>query len=143
MRLLCTQGYFSADDRGQIVSVQKGQSVRQSRVLALLLTQCLRRFVGCVVHAGVIRTNCIDNLDRTNVVQSIFARRSVLQQFQASERVLLALASSASPPLTISAVLVVLPCCVERRRFLRTCWTLRLCGSSTCSRTPGPTTQTW
>jgi hypothetical protein len=29
---------------------------------------------------GVIRTNCMDNLDRTNVVQSLFARRSLLVQ---------------------------------------------------------------
>lgn len=29
---------------------------------------------------GVVRTNCMDNLDRTNVVQSIFARRSILMQ---------------------------------------------------------------
>jgi hypothetical protein len=29
---------------------------------------------------GIIRTNCMDNLDRTNVVQSLFARRSLLQQ---------------------------------------------------------------
>lgn len=29
---------------------------------------------------GVIRTNCMDNLDRTNVAQSIFARRSLIMQ---------------------------------------------------------------
>lgn len=29
---------------------------------------------------GVIRTNCMDNLDRTNVTQSLFARRSLLAQ---------------------------------------------------------------
>lgn len=29
---------------------------------------------------GVIRTNCMDNLDRTNVVQSLFARRSLIFQ---------------------------------------------------------------
>jgi hypothetical protein len=29
---------------------------------------------------GVIRTNCMDNLDRTNVVQSLFARRSLIAQ---------------------------------------------------------------
>jgi len=29
---------------------------------------------------GVMRTNCMDNLDRTNVVQSLFARRSLLTQ---------------------------------------------------------------
>lgn len=29
---------------------------------------------------GVIRTNCMDNLDRTNVVQSLFARRSLIMQ---------------------------------------------------------------
>ena len=31
-------------------------------------------------QVGVIRTNCMDNLDRTNVVQSLFARRSLLMQ---------------------------------------------------------------
>jgi hypothetical protein len=29
-------------------------------------------------QAGVLRTNCMDNLDRTNVVQSLFARRAAL-----------------------------------------------------------------
>lgn len=28
---------------------------------------------------GVVRTNCMDNLDRTNVVQSLFARRAALR----------------------------------------------------------------
>lgn len=31
-------------------------------------------------QTGIIRTNCMDNLDRTNVVQSLFARRSLLVQ---------------------------------------------------------------
>jgi hypothetical protein len=31
-------------------------------------------------QVGVIRTNCMDNLDRTNVVQSLFARRSLITQ---------------------------------------------------------------
>ena len=31
-------------------------------------------------QVGCIRTNCVDNLDRTNVVQSLFARRSILRQ---------------------------------------------------------------
>ena len=31
---------------------------------------------------GILRTNCMDNLDRTNVVQSIFARRALLLQLQ-------------------------------------------------------------
>jgi phosphatidylinositol 4-phosphatase len=31
-------------------------------------------------QVGCIRTNCMDNLDRTNVVQSLFARRSILKQ---------------------------------------------------------------
>jgi hypothetical protein len=31
-------------------------------------------------QSGVIRTNCMDNLDRTNVVQSLYARRSMLRQ---------------------------------------------------------------
>ena len=34
---------------------------------------------------GVIRTNCMDNLDRTNVVQSLFARRSLLIQMGKSD----------------------------------------------------------
>jgi hypothetical protein len=34
------------------------------------------------LQRGVIRTNCVDNLDRTNVVQSLFARRSLLAQLQ-------------------------------------------------------------
>ena len=33
-------------------------------------------------QTGVIRTNCMDNLDRTNVVQSLFARRSLLMQLR-------------------------------------------------------------
>ncbi|CCI47497.1 unnamed protein product [Albugo candida] len=31
-------------------------------------------------QSGVVRTNCMDNLDRTNVVQSLFGRRSLLIQ---------------------------------------------------------------
>lgn len=31
-------------------------------------------------QTGVFRTNCIDCLDRTNVVQSMIARRSVAHQ---------------------------------------------------------------
>ena len=31
------------------------------------------------MQRGVLRTNCMDNLDRTNVVQSLFARRAALQ----------------------------------------------------------------
>lgn len=31
-------------------------------------------------QCGVLRTNCMDNLDRTNVVQSLFARRSLIIQ---------------------------------------------------------------
>lgn len=31
-------------------------------------------------QVGVLRTNCMDNLDRTNVVQSLFARRSIMIQ---------------------------------------------------------------
>lgn len=34
------------------------------------------------VQQGVFRTNCIDCLDRTNVVQSMFARQSLLHQLQ-------------------------------------------------------------
>lgn len=30
------------------------------------------------VQQGLFRTNCMDNLDRTNVVQSLFARRAAL-----------------------------------------------------------------
>jgi len=31
-------------------------------------------------QVGVVRTNCMDNLDRTNVVQSLYARRSIMLQ---------------------------------------------------------------
>ena len=34
------------------------------------------------VQQGVFRTNCIDCLDRTNVVQSMLARQSLLHQLQ-------------------------------------------------------------
>ena len=34
------------------------------------------------VQQGVFRTNCIDCLDRTNVVQSMLARRSLQAQLQ-------------------------------------------------------------
>jgi hypothetical protein len=44
------QGYFHKLPDGRVVSWQK----------------------------GVTRTNCVDNLDRTNVVQSLFARRSLV-----------------------------------------------------------------
>ena len=46
------QGFFSKDATGNVTSQQ----------------------------CGVLRTNCMDNLDRTNVVQSLFARRSLLMQ---------------------------------------------------------------
>jgi phosphatidylinositol 4-phosphatase len=32
---------------------------------------------------GVVRTNCMDNLDRTNVVQSVLARWSLNKQLRA------------------------------------------------------------
>lgn len=54
-------GYFASDQYGRVLSLQR----------------------------GVLRTNCIDNLDRTNVVQSLFARKALLAQFRrASENVL-------------------------------------------------------
>ena len=34
------------------------------------------------VQQGVFRSNCIDCLDRTNVVQSMLARRSLVAQLQ-------------------------------------------------------------
>jgi hypothetical protein len=47
---------------------------------------------GTVVswQQGIVRTNCMDNLDRTNVVQSLFARHSLLQQLgmEANDNVL-------------------------------------------------------
>ncbi len=46
------QGFFSKDATGHVITQQ----------------------------SGVLRTNCMDNLDRTNVVQSLFARRSLLIQ---------------------------------------------------------------
>lgn len=36
-------------------------------------------------QAGVIRSNCMDNLDRTNVVQSLFARRSLIMQLNKTD----------------------------------------------------------
>mmetsp|Transcript_61 Transcript_61/g.120 ORF Transcript_61/g.120 Transcript_61/m.120 type:complete len:628 (-) Transcript_61:36-1919(-) len=36
-------------------------------------------------QTGVFRSNCMDNLDRTNVVQSIFARRAILRQLDKSD----------------------------------------------------------
>lgn len=65
--------------------------------LAKLLIQCEGEFgaqryfckeANGVVSSwqmGVIRTNCMDNLDRTNVVQSLFARRSLLWQLNKAE----------------------------------------------------------
>lgn len=50
-------GYFEADARGRVLRTQQ----------------------------GILRTNCMDNLDRTNVVQSIFARYSLLSQLQAHQ----------------------------------------------------------
>jgi hypothetical protein len=46
---------------------------------------------GIVVsrQEGVFRTNCIDCLDRTNVVQSMLARRSLHSQLVVSTRVTL------------------------------------------------------
>lgn len=43
------------------------------------------RLVGHVLRRqkGVVRTNCMDCLDRTNVVQSLLARRSLLSQLKA------------------------------------------------------------
>jgi hypothetical protein len=35
---------------------------------------------------GTIRTNCMDNLDRTNVVQTLFARRSLILQLGLAQR---------------------------------------------------------
>ncbi|ETL35557.1 hypothetical protein L916_12328 [Phytophthora nicotianae] len=42
---------------------------------------------GTVVNkqSGVVRTNCMDNLDRTNVVQSLFGRRSLMLQLNETE----------------------------------------------------------
>ncbi|CAH0493032.1 unnamed protein product [Peronospora farinosa] len=42
---------------------------------------------GVVVsnQSGVVRTNCMDNLDRTNVVQSLFGRRSLMLQLNETE----------------------------------------------------------
>lgn len=49
-------GYFCRDSRGRVVSTQR----------------------------GVMRTNCMDCLDRTNVVQSIIARQSLVDQLMAA-----------------------------------------------------------
>ena len=51
---IASHGFFHTDARGVVLRVQR----------------------------GVVRTNCMDNLDRTNVVQSVLARsvgRSVRQ----------------------------------------------------------------
>lgn len=42
----------------------------------LILTKVIRK------QSGVIRTNCIDCLDRTNLVQSFIARRMLIQQLK-------------------------------------------------------------
>jgi hypothetical protein len=34
------------------------------------------------LQGGVVRTNCLDNLDRTNIVQSALAKRMLTQQLQ-------------------------------------------------------------
>jgi phosphatidylinositol 4-phosphatase len=36
------------------------------------------------LQSGVVRTNCMDNLDRTNVVQSALAKWILTQQFRAA-----------------------------------------------------------
>lgn len=43
---------------------------------------------GIVVHQqdGIFRTNCIDCLDRTNVVQSLLARRNLQQVLVVNNR---------------------------------------------------------
>jgi hypothetical protein len=33
---------------------------------------------------GVVRTNCMDNLDRTNVAQAAFAKRTLNKQLEAA-----------------------------------------------------------
>ena len=43
---------------------------------------CLRDGTTPFTQDGVFRTNCIDCLDRTNVVQSLLARKSLQEQFQ-------------------------------------------------------------
>ncbi len=46
-------------------------------------TYCLLKKDGTALRQqdGVFRTNCIDCLDRTNVVQSLLARRNLQQVF--------------------------------------------------------------
>ena len=53
-KIFNSQGYFTMNANGLVTSWQE----------------------------GCIRTNCMDNLDRTNVVQSLFARQSILHQLQ-------------------------------------------------------------
>ena len=48
---LTAQGYYARGSNGRVIRIQQ----------------------------GVVRTNCMDNLDRTNVVQSLFARRAALE----------------------------------------------------------------
>lgn len=53
--LCCLAGFFHQEGRGRVRHSQR----------------------------GVMRTNCMDCLDRTNVVQNILARRSLARQLQA------------------------------------------------------------
>lgn len=67
---------------------KKGKWSNLSKLLQMIEADILKHEFFCKMpngavtswQKGIIRTNCMDNLDRTNVVQSIFARRSLLQQ---------------------------------------------------------------
>ena len=50
-------------------------------------------------QTGVFRTNCVDSLDRTNVVQSMLAARVLHQQFVVSLDVFCLLFPMSPPPL--------------------------------------------
>lgn len=68
----------------------KGMKYQRANILIDRLAQDLEQFsvfhlrsdgVLLSVQNGVFRTNCIDCLDRTNVIQSMFARRSLNDTF--------------------------------------------------------------
>jgi hypothetical protein len=67
---------------------QKGKWSNLSKLVAMVHDKFVSQKYFCKQASGVItswqtgvlRTNCMDNLDRTNVVQSLFARRSLVIQ---------------------------------------------------------------
>lgn len=80
---------------GNISKLLKAQSVCNSlahqgftHIVASNSIPFNREFEVKQIQKGVFRTNCIDNLDRTNVIQSVFARQfllKILYKFKLSE----------------------------------------------------------